>query len=204
MNKITDMKKIKKLTFTAMFLALIIVMSFTPLGYLHIGTVDISLLAIPVAAGAGMLGVGGGAFLGLAFGVTSFIQCFGMSPFGTALMGISPVKTFIMCIIPRVLMGVGSALVYVFLKKKAVKIPAVSLVSYLSAAVLNTFFFVCFFILLFSGTEYYAGLETQFETTNIIAFFAAFVGLNGVIEAIASAAVGAALGIPLEKAGSRM
>ena len=193
-KKTMNMASILKLTLTAVFLAIIVVMSFTPLGYLKFGTIEISLLAIPVAAGAALLGVGGGALLGLAFGVTSLIQCFGMSAFGTALMGISPVLTTILCIVPRILVGIASALVYKVLKSKNVQVNISSLASFLTAAVVNTILFVGLFILMFGNTEFYAGLETTFATTNVIAFFAAFVGVNGLVEAVASGVVGGALG----------
>ncbi len=193
-KKTMNMASILKLTLTAVFLAIIVVMSFTPLGYLKFGTIEISLLAIPVAAGAALLGVGGGALLGLAFGVTSLIQCFGMSAFGTALMGISPVLTTILCIVPRILVGIASALVYKVLKSKNVQANISSLASFLTAAVVNTILFVGLFILMFGNTEFYAGLETTFATTNVIAFFAAFVGVNGLVEAVASGVVGGALG----------
>lgn len=193
-KKTMNMSSILTLTLTAVFLAIIVVMSFTPLGYLKLGTIEISLLAIPVAAGAALLGVGGGALLGLAFGVTSLIQCFGMSAFGTALMGINPVLTTILCIVPRVLVGIASALVYKVLKGKNVQANVSSLASFLTAAVVNTILFVGLFIVMFGNTEFYSGLETQFATTNVIAFFAAFVGVNGIVEAVASGVVGAALG----------
>ena len=145
-GKKMNVASVLNLTLTAVFIAIIIVMSFTPLGYLKIGTVEISLLAIPVAMGAALLGVGGGALLGLAFGVTSLIQCFGMSAFGTALMGINPALTAILCIVPRVLVGVASAFVYKMLKKKNVQANISSLASFLTAAVVNTVLFVGLFI----------------------------------------------------------
>ena len=193
-NNSMNMKSVLKLTLTAIFIAIIVVMSFTPIGYLKVGTIEISLLAIPVAAGAALLGVGGGALLGLVFGITSLIQCFGMSAFGTALMGINPAFTVILCIVPRVLVGVASALVYKALKGKSIQPNVSSLLSFLTAAVVNTVLFVGLFIALFGRTEFYTGLETQFATTGVIAFFAAFVGVNGIVEAIASALVGGALG----------
>ncbi|MBQ7117332.1 MAG: ECF transporter S component [Clostridia bacterium] len=193
-NKRTNMASLLNLTLTAIFLAIIIIMSFTPIGYLKVGTIEISLLAIPVAMGAALLGIGGGALLGLAFGVTSLIQCFGMSAFGTALFGINPALTAILCIVPRVLVGVASALVYRVLKNKNINANVSSLISFLTAAVVNTVLFVGLFIAFFGNTEFYSGLETQFATTGVIAFFAAFVGVNGIVEAVASALVGGALG----------
>ncbi len=198
-NKGMNTASVLNLTLTAIFLAIIIVMSFTPIGYLKVLTVEISLLAIPVAMGAALLGVGGGALLGLAFGVTSFIQCFGMSAFGTALFGINPVLTAILCIVPRILVGVASALVYKVLKKKNIQPNVSSLLSFLTAAVVNTVLFVGMFIAFFGNTDFYAGLETQFATTGVIAFFAAFVGVNGIVEAVASALVGGALGSVIKR-----
>ena len=197
-------KKLLKLTVNAVFIAIIAVMSFTPLGYLKMGTIEISLLAIPVALGGAVMGVTTGAVLGLAFGISSFIQCFGMSAFGTALMGINPVFTFIICVLPRVLMGAGSALVYKLLKGRNVQDNVCSLISFLAAALLNTLLFVGSFILLFGKTEFYGGLETQFGTTGIVAFFAAFVGLNGLVEAAAGAAFGGAVGKAIAKLKSQV
>lgn len=194
-----DSKKLLKLTVTAVFIAIIAVMSFTPIGYLKLGTIEISLLAIPVAFGGAIMGVSTGTILGLAFGISSFIQCFGMSAFGTALMGINPAFTFIICVAPRVLMGAGSAFTYKLLKKKNVQDNVAALISFLAAAVLNTLLFVGSFMLLFGNTEFYTSLETQFNATNVIAFFAAFVGLNGLVEAVAGAAFGGAVGKVITK-----
>lgn len=60
--------------------AIVLVMSFTPLGYLHIGPFSMSLLSIPVVIGAMLVGPEAGALLGLVFGLTSFAQCFGADP----------------------------------------------------------------------------------------------------------------------------
>ena len=69
-------EKIRKMTVTAVLAALIVVLSFTPLGYLKIGVVSITFIMIPVVIGAVMEGPATGALLGLVFGATSFIQCF--------------------------------------------------------------------------------------------------------------------------------
>lgn len=89
----------------AILTAIILLMAFTPIGYLHFGIIEITLIMIPVIIGAIVLGPGAGAFLGGMFGLTSFIQCFGMSAFGAALLSIQPVLTFLVCMIPRILMG---------------------------------------------------------------------------------------------------
>ena len=80
-------QKTYKLVLAAVFTALIIVMSFTPLGYLRVGFVSISFMTIPVALGAVLLGPAYGAYFGLLFGITSFIQCFTGDLFGAMLVG---------------------------------------------------------------------------------------------------------------------
>ena len=53
-----------------------LVMAFTPLGYFQTMGLSITFLTVPVAVGAIILGPKGGAICGLAFGITSFMQCF--------------------------------------------------------------------------------------------------------------------------------
>ena len=77
-------------------IGLTILMAFTPVGYLKVGAISISFLMIPVAVGAIAKGPWAGALLGTVFGITSFVQCFGMDPFGTFLANLNIVSTFIM------------------------------------------------------------------------------------------------------------
>ena len=58
----------------AVLIAIMLILAFTPLGYLRIGPLAISLMTIPVVIGAMILGPAGGAVLGLVFGLTSFYQ----------------------------------------------------------------------------------------------------------------------------------
>ncbi len=74
----------------ALMVAIIFVMAFTPLGYFQTMGLSITFLTVPVAVGAIILGPKGGAICGLAFGITSFMQCFGMGAFGTMLFSINP------------------------------------------------------------------------------------------------------------------
>ena len=72
-------EKIKRLVLLALFSAILMVMSYTPLGYLNIGPLAITFNVIPVALAAATLGPSGGAFVGAVFGITSFLQCIGVS-----------------------------------------------------------------------------------------------------------------------------
>lgn len=202
----TSTLEVKKITglprmvIMAMLIALLIIMTFTPIGYLYIGAIEITLMSIPVAVGAILLGPAAGAVLGLVFGLTSFFQCFGMSAFGATLLAINPFYTFIMCVIPRILVGVVPGLIF----KGLQKIDKTKVISYavasLSAAVTNTVLFVLALIVLFWNTDYIQGMAAG---ANIFAFFVAFIGLNGIVEAsvclVIATAVTKALAAALRK-----
>lgn len=174
----------------AVLAGIILLMSFTPLGYFKTLGLSVTLIQIPVAVGAITLGPMAGAILGAVFGATSFAQCFGMEPFGTALMGINPVGTFLTCLIPRILMGLLAALIFQGLSKirKAqwMTYPATCML----AAVLNTVIFMGFLVMFFYHTEFIQTMATQMGTGSVLAFMAAFVGINGVFEAIACCVAG--------------
>lgn len=184
---------VRKLAFLGMLTAIIFVMAFTPLGYLRTGGLSITFLLIPVAMGAVLFGPSAGAFLGGVFGLTSFIQCFGMEAFGSTLLGINPAFTFLTCMVPRILTG----LLVGFIFRGLQKIDKTRLLSYagacLSGALLNTLMFMTCLVLFFWNTEFIQGISASFGSTNVFAFVAAFVGINGVIEAVSCFLLGTAL-----------
>ena len=65
--------------------ALLLLMSFTPLGYLNIGPLAITFNVIPVAVSALALGPVGGLIAGSVFGLTSFLQAIGVG--GVSMLG---------------------------------------------------------------------------------------------------------------------
>lgn len=87
-----------ELTSIGLMTAILIVMSFTPLGYFRTLGLSISLMMIPVAIGAMIIGPKAGLWLGLVFGATSFYQVLtAPSAFTSALFSISPLYTFLVC-----------------------------------------------------------------------------------------------------------
>ena len=190
----------KQLVEMALLTAVIILLAFTPLGYIRTLGFEITLIVVPVTVGAVTLGPAAGAVLGVVFGVTSFIQCFGMSSLGTALLGINPVFTCIVCIVPRFLMGWLTGCVYQGLKKtKSMKKAAVVLAN-LIGPVFNTVFFMGTLVLLFYRTEYIQGIAQSHGASNALTFVFALVGINGVIEAAACFVVGSAISKALQAA----
>lgn len=172
--------------------ALLLILGFTNLGYIKTGVIEITINVIPVAIGAVVLGPAAGAILGLVFGITSFIQCFGMSAFGVALFTFSPVYAAIVCIVPRVLEGWLTGLIYRGMSKKIKNITLNCGVASLACPILNTVLFMGSFVLLYSKSEYLISLYGVTGTDTVIALIAALVGINGIIEAAVCFVVAAA------------
>ena len=211
-------QKTKSIALMGMLCALLLLMAYTPLGYLKTGSVSISFLMIPVALGGIALGPVAGAILGTIFGVTSFAQCFGSDAFGSLLLDINPFATFLMCIVARALAGFLAGLVASFfknLKKKSMeknnaedgKQLALGISGYaitgLCAALFNTLLFMSTLIIFFWGSTTFIDTMNEWgiSTTNIFTLFAAIVTTNGILEAVAAFFITGAIASALYKAG---
>ena len=181
-----------KMVRMAVLIAIIVIMSFTPLGYLKVGVIEISFLMIPVAIAGIILGPAAGAFMGGIFGITSFIQCFGMSAFGAALLNINPIYTFILCMVPRILAGWLPGLIFKALSGTKTRRNVGAFIASLLAAVFNTFFFVGGLVILFGNTDYIKSFgETAWDVIVLL------VSTNALIEAIICTIVGGGVGLAL-------
>jgi uncharacterized membrane protein len=188
----------REMVSTAMLCAILLVMSFTPLGYLNIGPLAISFNMIPVAIGAIALGPVGGLILGGVFGITSFLQCLGIggtSPMGVILFEIDPFLAFIQRFIPRLLAGLISGFVFKGIKK-LINPTFACFATGFSAALLNTVLFMSALVLLFGNTDYVRGL---IGGRNVILFICAFVGINAVVEMVACSLLVGVVGKVLAK-----
>ena len=177
----------------AILLAILLIMAFTPLGYLKIGPLSVSFLTLPVAIGAVILGPKAAIILGTAFGLTSFYQCLGMDALGVALMGVSPVRTFIMCVVPRVLIGVVTGYLYQLLKYKNEKVAVA--VTCLAAPIVNTITFLGAMVLFFGHTP----VLQQFGTT-VWAILSVMGVANVIPETLVCLLAGTAICLALKKA----
>ena len=190
--------KIRKMVILAMLTAVILIMTFTPLGYLKLPFVEISFLMLPVALGAILLGPASGAILGAVFGITSFIQCFGMSAVGTVFLGVSPVRTFLMCMAPRVLTGWLTGLLYRRLARESRGGTAAYAAAGLAGPVLNTLLYMPATFLLFqrewldlaAATMGYTGTEGGWV---LFGFLMGSISFNAAAEALAGLVVSTAL-----------
>ncbi len=117
-----------ELVLTALFTAIIVIMAFTPLGYIPLVVINATVIHIPVILGALFLGPKKGAFLGFVFGLTSLINntfkaatasAFVFSPVLAAnVIGVSGVfKSLYICFVPRILVGVIPWFVYILIRR---------------------------------------------------------------------------------------
>lgn len=189
-RKSTINPKVIDLALTALFAALIILMTFTPIGYIQIGpALKLTLLTLPVAVGSVVLGWKAGLILGGVFGMSSFFTCFGMDAFGNMLLGINPVFTFIMCVVPRLLCGFLPALIFKAISEGGTKRTMLAIpVATASTAIINTVFFLSALWLFFAENT---GADSFW------AFFATSAGVNGLIEIAVNIVAGTAICKPL-------
>ncbi|MCC8104337.1 MAG: ECF transporter S component [Clostridiales bacterium] len=188
-----------QLVILGLMTAILLLMAYTPLGYLNIGPLAITFNVIPVAIAAITLGPVGGAVTGSVFGLTSFLQCIGIggtSAMGAILFGINPILAFIQRFVPRFLDGL--LLGYIFRgARKTVNTSAACFVTGFCSAFLNTLFFMSALVLLFGNTEY---MQNLMGGQNVILFICGFVGVNAICEMISSTILTGAIGMALYKA----
>ncbi|MGN0974974.1 MAG: ECF transporter S component [Gemmiger sp.] len=200
---------IRWLTQLALLVAIILVMSYTPLGYLPLGPLNCSLLSIPVAIGAMTMGPAAGAILGGVFGLTSFLNAVeGKSAMGAALFAASPVGYFVMAVVARVLMGWLCALVFRLAQKLLPgREKTTCAIGGFAAPFLNTVFYMGFMVLLFYNTEYVQKLVAAKGAANPFMFVVLMVGLQGTVEWIVGCVIGGAVSVPvrayLKKSGAK-
>ena len=121
-------EKTYELVLTALFTAIIVIMAFTPLGYIPLVVINATIIHIPVILGALFLGPKKGAFLGFTFGLTSFINntinpatasAFVFSPvLAYNMVGVSGIfRSLYICFVPRILVGVVPYFIYILIRK---------------------------------------------------------------------------------------
>ena len=195
-------KKIKQLSLYGIFLAILILMTFTPLGFLPLGVIRVTLLQIPVIVASICFGRSFGVKIGLMFGILSVIYntlvpnatSFVFTPF-FSMGGITGGwQSLIIAIVPRMMIAVSANTVYNFFKKKNnIAIMCSAVIGSLTNTVL-----VLLGIYVFFGSSYAQAINVNQDI--LLSLLSGVVGFNGVIEAIASAIFTLALVRMLKKA----
>ena len=186
----------------ALLVAVEVVMSVTPLGYLDLPFLSASLLSIPVAIGAIMLGTWASTALGLVFGLTSFIKGFSTtSPMTVAMYSASIPAAFVVTVLGRVLMGLCAGLLVRAVRRlRPGRTILDNIVGSLAAPLLNTAFFMGLLMLFFYHSEYISGLIAKTGVSNPILLIGIMVGTQALIEAAACGVISTAVSRALQKA----
>lgn len=190
---------VRLLTQMALLTALMLVMAFTPLGYIPLPFMNATTMHIPVIIGACLLGPKMGGVLGGLFGITSVVRAT-ISPNLTSFV-FTPFYSFspefhgswmslIVAIVPRILIGVCAGLVFMGLKK-LIHNETISLaISGFVGSMVNTIGVMGLIYLLF-GEQYAAAGGT--DPSLLLGVIMGVVGVNGVPEAIIAAVLTAAV-----------
>ena len=108
---------VKGMVEVALFAAIMLVLAFTPLGYIPVGGVNAPTMHIPVILAGIVLGKKKGAVTGFIFGLTSFLKASFFSPNITSFL-FTPlypggnVWSLVICFVPRILIGVAASAVF--------------------------------------------------------------------------------------------
>lgn len=189
-----------QITMLGLMGAILLLMAYTPLGYLNVGPLAITFNVIPVAVSAIVLGPVGGAIAGGIFGMTSFLQCIGVggaSVMGVALFQINPFLAFVQRFVPRLLDGLLLGYIFRGLRKATKNVYLSCIATGFFSAFLNTVFFMFTLVALFGNTEY---VQELMGGRNVILFICYYVGINAVCEMVSSSIITGAVGAALYKA----
>ncbi len=173
-----ERNKLRDFVLLALFVALIVLLGFTPLGLIPLGFINVTILCVPVIVGALYMGWKNGLLLGLAFGLTSFISAL-MKPSAlvSTLMGASPVLVALMSILPRLLVPMVAYGVYTRLRSKqenlAVGVAAVC------GSLTNTVFYLGLMLLFY--------VLCGIDTASVLSLIGGTALIAGTCEAIAAA-----------------
>lgn len=194
---------------TALFIAIIAVMTFIPnVGYINLIVIKATLLHVPVIVGSIVLGPKNGAVLGAAFGITSLIKntlepsllSFAFSPFYSVGEVGGNGWSVVIALVPRILVGVIPYFVYKgiekllkdFKKRRLIAIPIAAAAGALTNTllVMNLIYF-CF------REEFAAAKNIALEAVYDVIL--GIIAANGIPETIVAVVLGTAVSLALLK-----
>lgn len=190
-----QMNKTRNMVLASVFAAIIVILAFSPLGYIPMGIINATIIHIPVIIGAIILGPKYGAFLGTVFGFTSLWKntympnptSFVFSPFVRVGEYGGNIWSLVVCMVPRILVGIISY--YVFkgilkaLGRKKGKV-AIALAGAGVAGSLTNTILVMNLIYFCFGREY--GMAAKGLTDGVYGVILGIICMNGIPEAIVS------------------
>lgn len=170
-------QKLTRLVLCSLFAALIVVLTFTPLGYITIGpAIAITTIHLVTILGASILGIKEGTFLGAFWGILCVIKAF-QEPIPANI----PFQNPMISVVPRIFVGLVTALVVTGLFKTKIKKPIALGIGAIAGTLTNT-------ILVITALNVFNGFETITlgVTTTLNAIISTLIGVNGIIELVAA------------------
>ncbi|MBR4832169.1 MAG: ECF transporter S component [Butyrivibrio sp.] len=184
---------------TAIMIAITLIMGNTFLGSIPTPFLKISIVTVPVALAAMLIGPTAGIICGLVFGLNSFFTALtGSSGLLTTLVAINPLYGFITAVGGRFLDALLVSYLFALLKKS----PASKAAYHITGALMplfNTVFFMGLLCFFFYNTEYVQGLVASKGATNPLSFVIALVGVQASVEALIGCLLAGTLGLVLSK-----
>ncbi|QBK25066.1 ECF transporter S component [Ureibacillus thermophilus] len=202
--------KIREFTLTTVFLAIILLFALTPIGFIHLGVIKATIIHVPIIIASILLGPKIGAFLGLAFGISSVVTntmaptllSFAFSP-AIPVLGTShgSMWALFVAIVPRVMVGVLPHYLYQWLQKVLRKEKMSLFLTGLFTTVFHTFFVMGSIALIFYDA-YSKAVGADNMSGVILAILAVFFS-NGIAEAILAAFAASLVVPPLWKVAKK-
>ncbi len=187
-------RKSGNLAIMALITALIFVLQFVTV---PLGAITVSLSMVPVAIAAIAMGPSYGFLAGAIWGLASMLKALmGSSGMTTILFNMDPLRTIIICFIPRMLDGYLVGWIYRLFRKRLGVLVSGSIAGFCSAF-LNTVFFMSAIVLLFGHTEY---LMNMMAGRNVIIFICSIIAGNAIFEMLVAAIVTGPVAYALSKA----
>lgn len=182
-------KKVFKMSFLALMGAILLILMFTPLGYIPVGVLRITTMHIPVILTACILGVKEGMMMGCLFGISSVvintinptITSFVFSPFIEVGGIYGNGYSLLIALVPRILIGLVAGFIY---KKYQNKL-GLSFAAFL-ATLTNTILVLGGIYILF-GTSYASSRGIAYELLKNVMLTTVFT--NGLLEALVAIVV---------------
>lgn len=179
-----------RMTLTALFIALIVLLGLTPVGLIHLGFINVTVLCVPVIIGTILLGLKSGLLLGFCFGLVSLLSALGVSmvppsTLAANLIGANMFYAIVMCFLPRLAVPTVTYGVYRLIAKKTEKCSKALPFSAAAGSLTNTILYLGLMLLFYK----LCGLDT----TTIIGLITG----TGLIAGSCEAVVAAVLATPI-------
>lgn len=177
--------RVQKMTHYALFIALILLLGISPIGFLVLPFGSLAFVQIPVTIGGFAFGWRGGAVFGIAYGLVNIFRSL-MTPDAVAatILSISRYNIliiFFLLFVPRFFSGIFSALAYAAVPKNGKHNFLASCGGGLMGSVANTIFVIAG---LYVWMTFTATGQLQAATLQVLI---GTVGLMGIIEAAGAA-----------------